>query len=134
MEQFGTLNGKPVELIRLREGGLSCEILTYGATLRKLTVPDRDGKPRDVVLGFDTLEEYIHHDCYFGAVIGPVANRIGGARCKLNGKVLVNDRRYTASTTFLVNDDTVTGERDASGRLAEDLARQIVDDALSLKW
>ena len=53
---------------------------------------------------------------------------------KRNGKVLVNDRRYTASTTFLVNDDTVTGERDASGRLAEDLARQIVDDALSLKW
>ncbi len=88
MEQFGTLNGKPVELIRLREGGLSCEILTYGATLRKLTVPDREGKPRDVVLGFDTLEEYINHGCYFGAVIGPVANRIGGARCKLNGKVL----------------------------------------------
>lgn len=53
---------------------------------------------------------------------------------KRAGKVLVNDRRYTATTTFLVNDDTVTGERDATGRLAEELARQIVDDALSLRW
>lgn len=49
-----------------------------------------------------------------------------------NGKVLVNDRKYTATTTFLVNDDILTGERDASGRLAEDLARQIVDDVLML--
>ena len=53
---------------------------------------------------------------------------------KRTGKVLVNDRRYTATTTFLVNDDVVTGERGASGRIAEELARQIVDDALSLKW
>ena len=51
-----------------------------------------------------------------------------------NGKVLLNERVYTAETTFLVNDDLVTGERDASGRLAEELARQIVDDALTLKW
>lgn len=50
------------------------------------------------------------------------------------GKVLVDGRKYKASTTFLVNDDVVTGERDASGRLAEDLARQIVDDLLALKW
>lgn len=50
------------------------------------------------------------------------------------GRVLLNGRKYKASTTFLVNDDVVTGERDASGRLAEDLARQIVDDILALKW
>jgi len=53
---------------------------------------------------------------------------------RLGGKVLVDGRRYKASTTFLVNDDVVTGERDASGRLAEDLARQVVDDLLALKW
>ena len=50
------------------------------------------------------------------------------------GKVLVDGRKYKASTSFLVNDDVVTGERDASGRLAEDIARQIVDDLLALKW
>jgi len=52
---------------------------------------------------------------------------------KAGGRILL-ERKYKAETTFLVNDDVVTGERDASGRLAEDFARQIVDDALSLKW
>lgn len=51
-----------------------------------------------------------------------------------NGRVLVDSRPYAARTTFLANDDTLSGERDASGRLAAELARQIVDDALSLKW
>ena len=46
------------------------------------------------------------------------------------GRILVDAREYTAETTFLINDDLLTGERDASGRLAEDLARQIVDDLL----
>lgn len=49
-----------------------------------------------------------------------------------NGRILVDNRKYSASTTFLVNDDIVTGERDASGRLGEDLARQIVDDVLTV--
>ncbi len=53
---------------------------------------------------------------------------------KRTGRVLVDGRKYHAATTFLANDDILTGERDASGRLAEDLARQIVDDAVSLKW
>jgi len=50
------------------------------------------------------------------------------------GKVLVEDRRFTARTTFLAGDDVLTGERDAEGRLAEDLARQIVDDLLAYRW
>ena len=51
-----------------------------------------------------------------------------------SGRVLVDNRTYTAETTFLANDDVLTGERDASGRLAEEIARQVVDDALALKW
>ena len=53
---------------------------------------------------------------------------------KKSGKVLVNDRTYRASTTFLAANDVMSGERDASGRIGEELARQIVDDALALKW
>ena len=49
------------------------------------------------------------------------------------GQVLVDNRRYRARTTFLANDDVLTAQRDASGRIAEDLARQIVDDALTIK-
>lgn len=51
---------------------------------------------------------------------------------KKNGKVLVDNRKYTASAPFLAGDDILTGERDAAERLAEDMARQIVDDALAL--
>ena len=51
---------------------------------------------------------------------------------KTSGKILVDNRKYHASAAFIANDDKLTGSRDASGRLAEDLARQIVDDATSL--
>lgn len=81
--------------ICLKNECLCAEILPYGATLRALWVPDRAGKPVDVVLGFDTPEEYENHDACFGATVGPVANRIAGAACTLNGRTLrltQNDR------------------------------------------
>ena len=51
-----------------------------------------------------------------------------------NGKVLVDNRQYRAETTFFSDTDIVTTRRDAAGRLAEDLARQIVDDVVGYKW
>ncbi len=92
MTAFGMYEGKPVACIRLQSDKLTAEVLTYGATLRALWVPDRNRERRDVVLGFDTLEGYINHDSCFGATIGPNANRIGGAACKLNGRTLRLDR------------------------------------------
>ena len=53
---------------------------------------------------------------------------------KRNGKVLVDNRRYKANTTFTAGQDNTTAMRDASGRLMDDLARQVVDDILNLKW
>lgn len=53
---------------------------------------------------------------------------------KRRGKVLVDGRPYTAQTTFTSGQDLTTGRRDASGRAMEDLARQVVDDVLNLKW
>ena len=50
------------------------------------------------------------------------------------GKVLVDNRRYTARASFAVGQDLTTAQRDAAGRMAEDLARQVVDDVLNLKW
>ena len=103
MEQFGIFNGKPVELIRLQNGGLSAEILTYGATLRSLRVPDRDGKPLDVVLGFDSIEDYVNQSCYIGATVGPNANRIGGAACpigKTRRRLDANDGKNNLHSGF----------------------------------
>ena len=50
------------------------------------------------------------------------------------GKVLVDGRKYRGETTFLVNDYVTTGERDASGRIAEDIARRVADDLLDMKY
>lgn len=84
---FGTTpEGEPVSLVSLCNGTLSCQILTYGAALRALYVPDRHGAPVDVVLGYDTLEEYIVNDGHFGAIVGRFANRIQGGKFTLNGQ------------------------------------------------
>ena len=53
---------------------------------------------------------------------------------KTSGKLLVDNKIYNAKATFIANDDYATSRRDASGRLAEDLARQVVDDVLDMKW
>ena len=85
---FGTMpDGTAAEAVTLKRGKLSCRILTYGGAVQSLVVPDRDGNPVDVVLGFDTLEDYRKQDKYIGALIGRYGNRIGGASFPLNGKV-----------------------------------------------
>ena len=83
---FGTApGGEPVFLIKLDNGIISCEIITFGATIRSVVVPDHNGNPVDVVLGYDTLEEYVHNGGYLGATIGRFANRIAGGSFQLNG-------------------------------------------------
>ncbi|WP_251319518.1 hypothetical protein [Flintibacter muris] len=70
---FGyTKDDLAVETLTLDNGILSCDIITFGAALRSLRVPDRSGIKRDVVLGYDTLEEYESHPGYLGAVVGRV--------------------------------------------------------------
>ena len=82
---FGvTRRGEDVELWTLEAGGYSVQVLTYGGILRSFTVP-APGGPRDILLGCDTLEQYESQDKYLGALVGRVANRIGGAAFDLNG-------------------------------------------------
>ena len=83
---FGAMpDGTVAEMITLRRGACSCRILTYGGAIQSLVVPDRQGNLVDVVLGFDTLEDYRKQDKYIGALIGRYGNRIGGASFSLNG-------------------------------------------------
>lgn len=78
-------DGTQVEELTLENGRLSCKVITYGGAVRSLVVPDRNGNPVDVALGFDTLKDYRAQDKYMGALVGRYANRIGGARFTLNG-------------------------------------------------
>ena len=59
--------------------------MSYGGAITSLKTPDRDGRFGDIVLGFETLEEYVHNPRYFGALIGRHANRIARGRFSLNG-------------------------------------------------
>ncbi len=83
---FGaTADGQAVHLYTLKNGkGMTVSILDLGATIVSLEVPNREGKAVDVVLGYDTVEDYQNNTCCFGAVIGPNANRIAGAACTID--------------------------------------------------
>ena len=65
--------------------GASVSLLNYGATWQTMFVPNRKGELVDVVLGYDTVEEYQVNFMFLGATIGRVANRIKDARFSLNG-------------------------------------------------
>lgn len=85
---FGVLpDGRTVEELTFCGGGLTASVLTWGGVLRTLYVPARDGSKVDVVLGMDTVEDYLKQDKYLGALIGRYANRIGGASFDLGGKI-----------------------------------------------
>jgi aldose 1-epimerase len=86
---FGTTqDGTPVDVVTLRANhGVSARIITYGATLQSLVVPDRNGRSDDVVLGYPDLATYESRPQYFGATVGRYANRIAGASFSLDGKV-----------------------------------------------
>ena len=84
---FGTLpGGQETNLYTIACGGLTAVITDLGATLVKLLVPDADGNPADVVLGYDNSDDYVSNPCFLGATVGRSANRIGGAAFELNGR------------------------------------------------
>lgn len=88
MKSFGqTENGTETFLYTLTNAnGLKADITNYGGTVVRLIVPDRDGNMNDVVLGYNTLAEYLLETPYFGSIIGRVGNRIANGRFELNGK------------------------------------------------
>jgi aldose 1-epimerase len=64
--------------------GLKAKVIEYGATLISLEVPDRDGKPANIVRGYDSVASYVSN-AWTGATIGRYANRIANARFTLDG-------------------------------------------------
>jgi len=102
-QNFGTANSGPYggnqTVFRYTMTNSHCmqvRVITYGATVQSISVPDRHGHVADIALGFKTLADYVNLDSppptspnfggpYFGETIGRYANRIGGASFKLNG-------------------------------------------------
>ncbi|HIS59095.1 MAG TPA: galactose mutarotase [Candidatus Faecousia faecipullorum] len=88
-EKFGVLpSGEEASLYTISCGFLTAVVTDYGATLVKLMVPDKNGVPADVVLGYDHVDGYRTGSAYLGATVGRNANRIGGAAFELNGRTI----------------------------------------------
>jgi len=76
MQQFTLVNANGIEVT----------ITSYGGAITSLRVPDRHGTPANVVLGYETLEQYAANPLYFGCITGRCANRIAGGRFTLDGR------------------------------------------------
>ncbi|MBL0745515.1 aldose epimerase family protein [Chryseolinea lacunae] len=119
---WGTFEGKDVFLFRLKNAsGAYVELTNYGATLVSVVVPDKTGNLESVVLGFPSLEGYLHDRCYIGSTIGRFANRIGNARFTLDGVTYALDK----------NDNTNSNHGGPSGFHARVFDFAISDDAVT---
>jgi len=90
-QPFGNMpDGAAIRRFTLSNGrGITAKLITYGAILSELHVPDRHGRVSNIVLGFDTLDPYLGPNPCFGATIGRFANRISNARFELDGRTVV---------------------------------------------
>lgn len=83
---YGKLSdGRDVKKYVISNNTICASILTYGATLAELFTQDKNGKTTDILVGFDDLEGFEHRTDYQGVVVGPYANRIGGASFVIDG-------------------------------------------------
>lgn len=99
-KEFGTMpDGRVVYRYVLRNSNESeVHILTLGATLHSFIVEDKNGKKTDVLLGFDTVEDYLEKSDYQGSTVGPVCNRIGNASFSIDDveyKLTANEKKVT---------------------------------------
>ena len=85
---FGTMpGGGKVEAVKLsNDHGVTARVISLGASLQSLVLPDRHGKPADVVLAYPDVKDYVDTPQYFGATVGRFANRIAKGRFTLDGK------------------------------------------------
>ncbi len=86
-----TIYGKDIKLIVLKnEKGMEVCLTNYGGRVVSLCVPDKNGKPTDVVLGYDNIRQYadtIHSPSDYGSTVGRYANRIKDAKLSLAGSL-----------------------------------------------
>lgn len=82
---FGQADGKNVDLYTISGESMTVKITNFGGIVTSIIVPDRDGKMDDVVLGFDSLKEYISEHPYFGCIVGRYGNRIAEGKFELEG-------------------------------------------------
>lgn len=90
---FGFVKNNEVFLFQLEnKNGMRVRMFNFGAAIQSVEIPDKNGNPTDVVLGYDSLEGYVHDAAYFGSVVGRYANRIA------HGKFTLDNQTFTLAT------------------------------------
>ncbi|WP_078381648.1 aldose epimerase family protein [Sutcliffiella halmapala] len=85
--KIGMINNQSVYAFTLiNNHGIEVECINYGCIITKILMPDQFGALENIVLGYETLDEYIKDECFFGCIVGRTAGRIGGASFELDGK------------------------------------------------
>ena len=83
---WGKRENQDIVLLELEnDRGMRARVSNYGGVLQSLIVQGADGGKLDVVLGYDKPEDYMASGTFFGAMIGPIADRMDGGKCILNG-------------------------------------------------
>ena len=87
-EPFGkVLDGISIELFTLsNSNGITVKITNYGGIITSIITPDTTGRAGDIVLGFDSIEDYLKPHPYFGCIVGRYANRIAEGKFKVEGQ------------------------------------------------
>jgi len=82
-----TAQGTAVPIYTLKSGDIEVRVMAYGAKIVSIRTPDRNGKVADIVLGYDTLQDYLKDDkTHFGSIVGRYGNRIALGKFSLDGK------------------------------------------------
>lgn len=86
-EVWGQYEGEEIKRFTLsNQYGMRVSVTNWGAYVTSIVVPDKKGAFEDVVLGYDSADEYVHDCCYNGATVGRFANRIAGGHFRIDGK------------------------------------------------
>jgi len=127
--EYGRLpDGRVVHEYTMACGPLTLSAITLGGIVTRLLVPDRAGRMANVVLGFDSLHDYVERNPHFGVIVGRYGNRIAGARFSLDGQVHELSRNDGDNCLH-------GGPRGFGTQLwrAESLPRQPGDDSVALQ-
>lgn len=87
VSMFGKLSdGRTISKYTIQnKNNVSVSVITYGATLTEIWVPDKNGEYKDILVGFDDIEGFVERTDYQGVIVGPYANRIGNAMFSIDG-------------------------------------------------
>ncbi|WNO55207.1 aldose epimerase family protein [Stakelama saccharophila] len=123
---FGTLpDGRTVEAVTLsNDHGVSATVITYGAALQALILPDAQGEPADITLGYSDIEDYLEQPQYFGATVGRFANRVARGTFVIDGK--------TYHTPLNDGDNTLHGGTKGFDKVLWDVVGTRDDDTASV--